>query len=252
MENPVQVDSLENGYAVITVKKSKGNSSFFYVNPKEKTLIPIYKSRKLAADNPVQVYKLEAGGAVITFKDLNTNNFSLATFYEDQQSAAGDLTDGDSSADEAATSRRRHRMPVGKAKRVTVTPEATEATNGTEAGTAAAVTEATVTLVERKAAGRRAPIVIGAAAATFVGAGAFAESQGGEPIGLVNAEAKRRFLADYATTLDHLGRVGAADTLHHLLDLLAFVAEANPPVVWDRIAAVLIGGGRATPAARTA
>jgi len=94
---------------------------------------------------------------------------------EDQQPAAGDLT-----ADPAADSRRRHRMPVGKAKRVPVTPiaEATEVAEAaeaevTESGDADEPT-ATVVFAERTPAGRRAPIVIGIAAALFVGAGAFA------------------------------------------------------------------------------
>ena len=91
-------------------------------------------------------------------------------------------------------------MPVGKAKRVTVTPEpaaamdvveATDATEPAEAaelaeaaevGEAAEIAEAgetpqaggTVVFVERTPAGRRAPIAVGAAAAIFVGAGAFA------------------------------------------------------------------------------
>jgi Mce-associated membrane protein len=60
-------------------------------------------------------------------------------------------------------------MPVGKAKRAPATP-AIEAPEATEAPEAAA----TVVFVERTPAGRRAPIVIGLAAAMFVGAGAFA------------------------------------------------------------------------------
>ena len=105
---------------------------------------------------------------------------------EDQQSAAGDLTGADNDG-----ARRRHRMPVGKARRQTtpsapadgdeaVVPDAAveepEATAEVEAEPAAAEEETPpgrVVFVERKPPGARAPIAIGVAAALFVGAGAF-------------------------------------------------------------------------------
>ncbi|MET0698822.1 MAG: mammalian cell entry protein [Mycobacterium sp.] len=104
---------------------------------------------------------------------------------EDQQSAAGDLTDADPQHDDT---RRRHRMPVGKARRSAVPladapePDAAEAVEAVapEAEPAEAVapeaetTGGRVIFVERKPPGARAPIAIGVAAALFVAAGAFA------------------------------------------------------------------------------
>lgn len=107
---------------------------------------------------------------------------------EDQQPAGGDLTD----ADQQETGRRRHRMPVGKARRQSgslVTPavdeadEAEEVTEPEESAVAensensedeAETPARRVIFVERKPPGARAPIAIGVAAALFVGAGAFA------------------------------------------------------------------------------
>jgi Mce-associated membrane protein len=100
---------------------------------------------------------------------------------EDQQSAAGDLTGAENAA------RRRHRMPVGKVRRLSEQPPSV--TSGAEpspsddveepAETAAVATEAEVpagqvVFVERKPPGARAPIAIGVAAALLVGAGVFA------------------------------------------------------------------------------
>jgi Mce-associated membrane protein len=103
---------------------------------------------------------------------------------EDQQSAAGDLTDADSQPEEA---RRRHRMPVGKARRRAEAPpsdapegEPSLADDVAEPGEIEAVAPDVVVpgrqvvFVERKPPGARAPIAIGVAAVLFVGAGAFA------------------------------------------------------------------------------
>jgi Mce-associated membrane protein len=101
---------------------------------------------------------------------------------EDQQPAGGDLTD----AGQQETARRRHRMPVGKARRQSgpsVTPEVDGVTEPEESAVAADSADSEdeaetptrrVVFVERKPPGARAPIAIGLAAALFVGAGAFA------------------------------------------------------------------------------
>lgn len=113
---------------------------------------------------------------------------------EDQQSAAGDLTDAENTAapqvqedslGEAA--RRRHRMPVGKVRRQTgqwpsmaqeaEPPVADSVDKPAETDSVATEVEAAgrhVVFYERKPPGARAPIAIGVAAALFVGAGAFA------------------------------------------------------------------------------
>jgi Mce-associated membrane protein len=111
---------------------------------------------------------------------------------EDQQSTSGDLTDPGAEAAEDApvdTARRRHRMPVGKARRV-ATPaavaEVPDAPEVPDTGTADALEVAEpavaegepsarqVVFVRRKRAGPGAKIAVGVAAALFVGAGAFA------------------------------------------------------------------------------
>lgn len=97
---------------------------------------------------------------------------------EDQQPAAGDLTDDDSPADQAAEPRR---VPVGKAARAAAAaddgaqaePEP-EPESAEPAAEDAETPRGTVIFVERKPAGPRARIAVGVAAAAFVGAGAFA------------------------------------------------------------------------------
>jgi Mce-associated membrane protein len=113
---------------------------------------------------------------------------------EDQQSATGDLTGAAESAEEVKAAegvRRRHRMPVGKARRQSSgpaapaaevsgpeAPETPEAAEISDAEVPEAVeadeTTGRVVFVERKPPGTRAPIAIAAAVALFVGAGAFA------------------------------------------------------------------------------
>jgi Mce-associated membrane protein len=111
---------------------------------------------------------------------------------EDQQSATGDLT-GDAESSEsveaADVARRRHRMPVGKARRQGAAPagsdevgppqdaevaQETAPADETDARAEADETAGRVVFVERKPPGTRAPIAIGVAVALFVGAGAFA------------------------------------------------------------------------------
>ncbi|CAN5503360.1 mammalian cell entry protein [soil metagenome] len=91
---------------------------------------------------------------------------------EDQQSAAGDLTDADS----PDATRRRHRMPVGKARRKTESPVPPETEAVVPDGVVpdGEVPGRQVVFVERKPPGARAPVAIGVAAALVVAAGAFA------------------------------------------------------------------------------
>ena len=114
---------------------------------------------------------------------------------EDQQPPAGDLTDdvghdktaepGSGEANSDGT-RRRHRMPVGKARRGATPPapaaEAPDVAEGPEdsaepdpdAHGEPVHADAPVVFVERRKAGRWAPAAIGVAAAVFIGTGAFA------------------------------------------------------------------------------
>jgi len=75
----------------------------------------------------------------------------------------------------------------------------------------------------------------------YFGSGAFRPSNDQDGPGLLDAGAKRRFLADYRTILDQIGQNGGARTVHHLIDLYAHLADAAPDVIFDHIASILIG-----------
>ena len=75
----------------------------------------------------------------------------------------------------------------------------------------------------------------------YFGSGAFRPSNDEDGLGLVDVLGKQRFLADYRTILDQIGQNGRARTIHHLIDLYAYLADAAPDVVFDHIAAILIG-----------
>jgi hypothetical protein len=76
----------------------------------------------------------------------------------------------------------------------------------------------------------------------YFGSGAFRSPNNEEDgPGLVDVAGKQRFLADYRTILDQIGQNGAARTIHHLIDLYAFLADAAPAVIFDHIAAILVG-----------
>jgi hypothetical protein len=74
----------------------------------------------------------------------------------------------------------------------------------------------------------------------YFGSGAFRPSDQGDS-GLLDTAAKQRFLADYRTILDQIGRNGTAPSIHHLIDLYAYLADAAPDVVFDHIASILMG-----------
>ena len=63
--------------------------------------------------------------------------------------------------------------------------------------------------------------------------------------GLETVEQKGAFLADVAGTLRRIGDVGTPGTVHHLIELLDFLMQANPAVVFDLTAHTLLGTGRA-------
>jgi len=52
---------------------------------------------------------------------------------------------------------------------------------------------------------------------------------------------KREFIAEYGAILQKLGDTGASSIVYHLVELYEFLAEAAPEVVFDRIAALLLG-----------
>jgi hypothetical protein len=75
----------------------------------------------------------------------------------------------------------------------------------------------------------------------YFGSGAFPPSGQADAPGLVDVSGKRRFLADYRAILDQIGQNGTARTIHHLIDLYAYLADAEPSAVFDAIAAILMG-----------
>lgn len=76
----------------------------------------------------------------------------------------------------------------------------------------------------------------------YFGSGAFQSgNQAQDSAGLLTVDAKRLFLTDYETTLDKIGRSGTARTLHHMIELYAYLVDANPTVVFDRVADIVTG-----------
>jgi hypothetical protein len=61
--------------------------------------------------------------------------------------------------------------------------------------------------------------------------------------GLGSADAMRRFLGEYGPILDAIGELGSAHTTHHLVELYEHLVVAAPEVIFDRIAALLVGPG---------
>lgn len=57
-------------------------------------------------------------------------------------------------------------------------------------------------------------------------------------------ELKKAFLTDTGDVLWRIGDVGPPATIHHLIDLLDFLAPANPARVFDLVAHALLGAGK--------
>ena len=77
----------------------------------------------------------------------------------------------------------------------------------------------------------------------YFASGAFRSSDQDEP-SLENDEAKRAFLAENFTTLHQLGDVSTPHTVYHLIELLAFLAPADPGRVFDLVAHALLNAGK--------
>jgi hypothetical protein len=75
----------------------------------------------------------------------------------------------------------------------------------------------------------------------YFGSGAFRPSSSEDGPGLLDVPAKQQFLSDYRAILDQIGQHGSARTVHHLIDLYAYLADAAPDVIFDLIAAILVG-----------
>ena len=77
----------------------------------------------------------------------------------------------------------------------------------------------------------------------YFASGAFRSNERNEPA-LKTNEAKREFLSDMKATLSRIADVGAAPTIHHLIELLEFLLPGNPAEVFDLVACALLEGGR--------
>lgn len=77
----------------------------------------------------------------------------------------------------------------------------------------------------------------------YFGSGAFERSTDGEGPGLNGDLQKRRFLADYRVVLEQIGVNGGAHTIHNLVQLYGYLADAAPETVFDRVAEVIVGSG---------
>lgn len=77
----------------------------------------------------------------------------------------------------------------------------------------------------------------------YFGSGVFRRSErNGEDVpGLADCATKKAFLGDYSDMLDIIGQAGTARTIHHLLELYGYLADAAPDTVFDRLAELLIG-----------
>jgi hypothetical protein len=77
----------------------------------------------------------------------------------------------------------------------------------------------------------------------YFASGAFRDSRGGEAA-LNSLEAKRAFLLDTHSTLWRIADVGTPGTIHHLIELLEFLAPADPARAFDLVAHALLGAGK--------
>jgi len=78
----------------------------------------------------------------------------------------------------------------------------------------------------------------------YFGSGAYqSESEPKATAGLPSRDAKRRFLDDHAKVLEAIATHAPAPTVHHFIDLLAYLAEGNPVAVFDLAVKVLLGAG---------
>jgi len=77
----------------------------------------------------------------------------------------------------------------------------------------------------------------------YFGAGAHSENEGGK--GLLDREAMKRFLDDYAEILVLLARSREPATLHHLIELYEYLIPGDPVAVFEAIHSILLGRGEA-------
>lgn len=75
----------------------------------------------------------------------------------------------------------------------------------------------------------------------YFGSGALSSDGDTEPLGLPDADAKQRFIEDYADVLDVISCHAQSRTVHNLIELYGFLLEGDPTAIFDRIALLLLG-----------
>jgi hypothetical protein len=78
----------------------------------------------------------------------------------------------------------------------------------------------------------------------YFSSGAFRSGQRDDEQGLQAIDARKAFLDDVAPMLRRIGDVGHPGTIHHLIELLDFLAPADPAQVFDLVAHALLGAGK--------
>lgn len=75
----------------------------------------------------------------------------------------------------------------------------------------------------------------------YFGSGAFRSKAKNESPGLCDCDDMQQFLREYTFTLDAIGQVASPRTLYNLIELYVFLVPAAPELVFDRVAAILVG-----------
>jgi hypothetical protein len=87
-------------------------------------------------------------------------------------------------------------------------------------------------------------LVYHACSQLYFGAGAFRSSNSSEPPGLATKADMQAFLEDYREVLTIISSSGSRRALHHLIELYAYLTDADPEQVFDLVANAILGRGR--------
>ncbi|MCS0495309.1 hypothetical protein NVS89_09380 [Ancylobacter sp. MQZ15Z-1] len=78
----------------------------------------------------------------------------------------------------------------------------------------------------------------------YFASGAMAERDRSESTGLSTPDLRRRFFDENQATFRRVGTSGTPHTIYHLIELLDFLSDADPPAIFDLVAHALLVGGR--------
>jgi hypothetical protein len=87
-------------------------------------------------------------------------------------------------------------------------------------------------------------LVYHACSQLYFGAGAFRSSNSTEPPGLTTKADMQAFLEDYREVLTLISSSGSRRALHHLIELYAYLTDADPEQTFDLVADAILGRGR--------